>query len=230
VKAAIETWRGENSASALWLIWLGATLLRVSLPGMVVYNGLRQAMELLPAVCLLAGLGAGWIWEGVQQKVLAGRPAARWIDIAALALLFVPQIVTLARLHPYEGAFFNILAGGEQGASENYTLEYWGQSYKEAGEWLNQRASQNAWVAVPIAGHLARYSLRPDLDLVSTDLVSDLIGREGEGYVMVMHNRDRYGGADRTPAYCESHCEVLHMIEVDDAVLLTIYRWKSEQS
>jgi hypothetical protein len=229
VKAAVETWRGENTASALWLIWLGATLLRVSLPGMVVYNGLRQVMELLPAICLMAGLGAQWIWAALQRTVLGrlnGKPAANWIGIAALALLFAPQVATLARLHPYEGAYFSMLAGGERGASENYTLEYWGQSYKDGGEWLNAHAGEDAWVAVPIAGHLARFSLRPDLELVSTNQVADLAGRESEGYVMVMHNWDRYGGPDHLPAYCESHCGVLYAVEADGAVLLTIYRWE----
>ena len=200
---------------------------------MVVYNGLRQAMELLPAVCLMAGLGAQWIWGACGRTVLGRlreRPAANWIGVAALVLLFAPQVATLARLHPYEGAYFNVLAGGEQRASENYTLEYWGQSYKDGGAWLNSHAGEGAWVAVPIAGHLARFSLRPDLELISTDQVDDLAGRGGEGYVMVMHNWDRYGGPDGVPAYCEAHCDVLHTVEADGAVLLTIYHWKDALS
>lgn len=222
VRAVIETWRGENSASALWLIWLGATLLRASLPGMVVYNGLRQIMEVLPVVCLMAGLGAEWLWKLVRSHRW---PAADWIGVGSVALLVIPGALNLIRLHPYEGAFFNTLAGGESRASQNYTLEYWGQSYKDGGEWLNSHAGEGAWVAVPIAGHLARFSLRPDLALISTDQVSDLADIVGEGYVMVMHNRDRYGGPNQLPRYCERECTRLHTIEADGAVLLSIYAW-----
>jgi len=227
VRAAREAWRGESSASALWLIWFGATLIRVSLPGMVVYNGLRQIMELLPALCLLAGLGGQWLWEWLERALdgLGWGRAKVWAGVLLLGLLIVPQIITLARLHPYEGAFFNALAGGERGASERYTLEYWGQSYKDGGEWLNEHAGADAWVAVPIAGHIARYSLRPDLRLIQTDQVAELKDLDGEGYVMVMHNRDWYGGPETLPEYCEVNCVPVYTVQADGAVLLSIYRW-----
>lgn len=225
LRAGRDMVRGMNSASALWLIWVVVTLGRVSLPGMVVYDGLRQVMELLPAWCLLAGVGAGWCWEWLERR-LAGRRNI----LAALALLalMMPQWLALARLHPYEGAFFNALAGGARGAQTSFPLDYWGQSYKDGTAWLNGHAGPGAWVAVPVAGHLARFGLRDDLTLLITDALDDVQGRAGEGYVMVLHHWARVPAsslaqrclAEGTPAY---------VVERAGAVLLSIYRWPCEK-
>jgi hypothetical protein len=50
------------------------------------------------------------------------------------------------QLHPYEYVYFNrIVAGGLAQAAKSYETDYWGLSYKEGVEWINQN-----------------YSLRPD--------------------------------------------------------------------
>lgn len=217
--------RESDSAPALWLIWFAVTLGRVSLPGMVVYDGLRQIMELLPAWCLLAGLGAGWCWEW-----LAGRLSVRRDVLAVLALLalLTPQALTLARLHPYEGAFFNALAGGVRGAQASFPLDYWGQSYKDGVAWLNGHAGPGAWVAVPVAGHLARFGLRGDLELLITGALEDVEGRAGEGYVMVLHHWARVP-ASSLAQQCLAEGEPAYVVEQAGAVLLSIYRWPCEK-
>lgn len=230
VRAGRDARKRSDTATALWLIWFAVTLGRVSLPGMVVYDGLRQIMELLPVWCLLAGLGAGWCWERLARR-LAGRPAA-WRNAAAAAgllVLMAPQVLALARLHPYEGAFFNALAGGVRGTANSYPLDYWGQSYKDGVAWLNEHAGPGAWVAVPVAGHLARFGLREDLELLITEKLEDVRDRAGEGYVMVLHHWARVPAsslaqkclAEGTPAY---------VLERAGARLLSIYRWPCGES
>jgi len=254
-----RTWRSEDSAAVLVLVALGATLVRASLPGMVIYNGLRQIMEVVLLLCILAGFGAEWLWDALSARLVRRSapactpaqlstngarinesPAASahsfirgrirgWprtiIGAALIALLLLPQLATLARLHPYEGAFFNALAGGMARAGERYAPEYWGQSYKEGATWLNEHAGQGAWVAVPIAGHIARYSLRPDLRLVVTNQVADLAAWTGEGYVMFMRDRDWYAGRATLPAFCEQEGAPVHTLQAGKATILSIYRW-----
>ncbi len=225
VRAGRDALRRADSAAPLWLIWFIVTLGRVSLPGMVVYDGLRQVMELLPAWCLLAGLGAGWCWEWLACR-LVGRPAAWRSAVALLSLLalMAPQVVSLARLHPYEGAFFNALAGGVRGAAHSYPLDYWGQSYKDGVAWLNEHAGLGGWVAVPVAGHLARFGLREDLELLITGELEDVRDRAGEGYIMVLHHWARVP-ASSLAQKCLSEGAPAYVLERAGAQLLSIYRW-----
>jgi 4-amino-4-deoxy-L-arabinose transferase-like glycosyltransferase len=221
VRAGRSMLRREDTAAPLWLIWFLVTLGRVSLPGMVVYDGLRQIMELLPAWCLLAGLGADWCWEWMTRRLAVGRNV-----LAALLLLalMLPQALALARLYPYEGAFFNALAGGVRGAASSFPLDYWGQSYKDGVEWLNAHAGPGAWVAVPIAGHLARFGLRGDVALLITGEREDVQGRAGEGYVMVLHHW-AWVPSSSLAQWCLAAGEPAYVLERAGAGLLSIYRW-----
>ena len=47
-------------------------------------------------------------------------------------------------LHPYQYIYYNSFVGGVHGAFHNYELDYWGTSYYEAAEYVNQVASPGA--------------------------------------------------------------------------------------
>jgi len=80
-------------------------------------------------------------------------------------------------------------------------------------------------VAAPIAGHLARFSLRPDLRLTVTDQVSALADEAGEGYVMFMRDRDWYGSPATLPALCEERGVPAYTLKAGQAAILSIFRW-----
>ncbi len=225
VRSFRSAWRGEDGLTTLCLIALGATLARVSLPGMVIYNGLRQIMEVVPLLCVMAGGGAAWLWRAATRAAPTGLGWRRVAAALLLVVLFVPQAAQLARLHPYEGAFFNLLAGGPARAGERYTLEYWAQSYQDGAAWLNAHAGRDAWVAVPIAGHIARFSLRPDLRLLTPAQSYELGEQAGEGYVMFMRNRDWYDGPISLATQCEEYGEPVYTLRAGGAIILSIYRW-----
>ena len=70
--------------------------------------------------------------NGSQRR---GRKA---VALAALVLaggLILP-VVEFVRLHPYEYTYFNHIAGGVAGADGRYMRDYWGLSFKQAGEAL----------------------------------------------------------------------------------------------
>jgi hypothetical protein len=52
--------------------------------------------------------------------------------LAGLAL----PVIHMVRLHPYQYAYFNPLAGGVAGARDRYMLDYWGLSFKQAAQGL----------------------------------------------------------------------------------------------
>ena len=64
---SIISWTKEKKdLLLLWIVWLGITILRVSLPNMSIYGGIRQIMEYIPPLALLGGVGLFFL----QEKVL----------------------------------------------------------------------------------------------------------------------------------------------------------------
>jgi hypothetical protein len=57
--------------------------------------------------------------------------------VLLLAGIALP-VIDMVRLHPYQHAYFNRPAGGVAGAHGRYMLDYWGLSFKQAGEALRR--------------------------------------------------------------------------------------------
>jgi hypothetical protein len=121
------------AATLLWLaLPLGLFLaLRLNL-----FNGYRHVLFILPALAVLAGVGAAWTFEALAR--VAGPSLARAAVLIAV-LLPLPELI---RLHPYQAVYFNGLAGGLRGAADRYDMDYWLSSYREAMEWVNERVRQ----------------------------------------------------------------------------------------
>jgi hypothetical protein len=122
---------------------------------MPLYDNFRQVFFILPPVFLMAGI----VFEKIKQPAL---------QTALIALVVLPGVVGIIRLHPYEYIYYNSLVGGESGAFRRFELDYWGTSYREAADWLNENAlpDANVWVEGP--AHLLDLYLRPDLNLYSS--------------------------------------------------------------
>ena len=75
--------------------------------------------------------------------------------ILVIMLLFVE----IVRVHPYEGSYFN--EGVRFFIPENienfFEVEYWGVTYRQGINWLNENAEPNSTICAPIAGHLIQY-------------------------------------------------------------------------
>lgn len=164
--------REKQKTSFLFLIWFLIPVLRVSLPGASIYGGTRQIMEFIPAMALLAGVGA----EMTRKKLvkLAGgfwpqRKAFIHYSLFIVLLCgFIPIALKLKEIHPNENVYFNQLIGGLAGAKEkNYP--YWGLSlgnpYKQGIDWLNRNAEKEARVALVIGtgANIYRPYLRSDI-------------------------------------------------------------------
>jgi len=100
------------------------------------YDTVRHFLFVVPLASIAAALAAraGFAWC-ISQFI---RPwARRSIAIAlytAFSLFIASQIVTMARLHPYEYIYANRFTGGVPGAYGRYESDYWGSSFKEAAQ------------------------------------------------------------------------------------------------
>jgi hypothetical protein len=123
-----------------------------------IYNNFRQFLFILPPAFVLAGLAVDRIFRHVRS------PIAR-LGLAALILL--PGILGIVRLHPYEYIYYNSSVGGVRGAAGRFELDYWCTSYREAMEQVNREAPANARIAVGPPVSAARTFARPDLHVAS---------------------------------------------------------------
>lgn len=98
----------------------------------VLYNGIRHFLFVVPPMAVLGGIAVAYLFE----KLRAFRPAAVMASTAAFALIVSVTVVDMIRIHPYQYALFNQVAGGVRGAADRYMLDYWALGFKEASETL----------------------------------------------------------------------------------------------
>jgi hypothetical protein len=100
------------------------------------YNGVRHFLFVLPPLAVAAGLAAHWALAPSRSNVL------RIATAAMLGIGLLLQMAQMARLHPYQYANFNLIAGGVSGARDRFMLDYWGLSLKQAAQALKTRLAE----------------------------------------------------------------------------------------
>ena len=96
------------------------------------YNGIRHFVFVLPPLAVLGGFAGAWLYTRARQR-------SQLAAIAVAAVLgagIVSPVVEMVRLHPYEYTHFNRVAGGVASARDNYMLDYWALSLKQASQGL----------------------------------------------------------------------------------------------
>lgn len=218
--ALLNVKREDDKFSLLILLWLGVTLLRVSLPGTSIYGGVRQIMEYIPSMTIIAGIGAYHV-RNVLGKVIS-RKVASVIIIAT----FFPLVITLIKMHPNENLFMNSLIGGLKGATEKKITgvgETMGNSYLQGIWWLNENAEKNARFGFPegLGSNFPPQFVRKDIKF--GPMFSGM--KRGGEYMMEMFSVDfpfpRYH-----INYLENFLEPVYVKYVDGVPVLKI--WKND--
>lgn len=127
----------ENFLYFVVQFWFLFPLLYVVIKGPNIYNGIRHFLFILPAVALMAAIGAAWL-----LRLLSARYSKLVYLFLVVSAVFTAR--EMVRLHPYQTTYFNFLVGGVKKAWKNYETDYWTASYKEAMEWVNERSRQSA--------------------------------------------------------------------------------------
>ncbi len=132
----------------------------------VLYNSIRHFIFVGPSLAVLGGLAAAYIYRQAE----AYRHRFATAAVAVFAALIGWTAVDFVRIHPYQYALFNHVAGSMQRASQRYMTDYWGLGIKEAAsEMIERLDAQGAkppvgrkWrVAVCGPGHSATIELGP---------------------------------------------------------------------
>ena len=159
IPVSFWSFRKERKWEPLLLFtgWFLAPTLWLILSRSALYDNARQLLFLWPPLFIIAGIGL--------DKLLEIKRTYLW-KTTLLILILLPGVYACFCLHPYEYIYYNSLAGGVQGASRQYELDYWGTSFKEATEYINQNADQGTQVVVTGPRTLSRLYARPDIAII----------------------------------------------------------------
>lgn len=223
IYSSIKTF-SENKASSLVLLWFFIPIAKFSIPSVSVYSNVRLFLESIPALCILSGVGAKYVWGLLKRK---GKIAM----LIFLALFYSTLLLFLINLHPYEITYHNFLSGGVKGAEKNFEIDYWGNSLKEGIVWVEENLEENATLIVPITGKLVRYHLtRDDINLITESwgrrTLDSLIINNKTEYVMypVLQNLVNEPVNGTVVYYTENNLKPIHTVDVEGVTILKIFK------
>jgi hypothetical protein len=140
--AALRTWRpalaGPAAIDRRSLVFIALLVVATFFPvasaiqsRTILYDGIRHLLFIVPPLAVLAGIVTASFFSNVPW-----RSAGAAVAIALGASVAV-TIVDMWRLHPYESIYFNrAFGGGLPHAYGRFETDYWGQSYREATDWV----------------------------------------------------------------------------------------------
>jgi 4-amino-4-deoxy-L-arabinose transferase-like glycosyltransferase len=104
----------------------------------VLYNGIRHFLFIVPPMAVLGGVAAAYLFDRLTEY----RRAAAFAGATAFTIIAGVSVSDMVRIHPYQYALFNQVAGGMRGASDRYMFDYWALGFKEASETLLEKIKE----------------------------------------------------------------------------------------
>jgi len=133
--AGRRLWRtDEDLQDLIFLGFFVAPILAVIALHSVLYQGWRHLYFVYPAFLLIAVRGAWALWH--RQRARIGRAGALWRwGLAGLAAASLLQTAAwMARAHPFENVYFNVLAG--RNWKDKFDVDYFGMANRQALEYI----------------------------------------------------------------------------------------------
>jgi len=158
-----EFWKKRKLTSTFFLIlYVLSFLILLSVPAKKLD---RYILPILPFFCILAAYGL--------IKTFAWFKIKRYL-VSAVIVFTAFTVFTLASLHPDYGLYFSPLFGGIKTGLKFDSDYWWGEGYKKAADYLNQKeGAENL-----IIGVLDDRSFKPFFDGVTHDLGAEYDGPE----------------------------------------------------
>lgn len=228
--------RKKNYLPFLLLSFFLTTILRVTLPIASIYGGLRQIMEFIAPMAMIAGIGALFLRDltvrllikfsfvkGFNKKTISRSVSLLFV------LGYIPIAMEMVRLHPNENVYFNFFIGGLKGAAEKNFPGYgntYGNAYLQGVKWLNQNAEAGAKLALVsgLGQNLSRSQLRYDINFANN--YRSGYNQEGEYLMLLIAGNETWAETFRHKYL--SLLNPLFDLKVDTVSLLTI--WKNDKN
>lgn len=151
------------------------------------YNGIRHFIFVIPQMTVLGGVAFASLMDWLRIHHRGAQAAA----VAALAFGLLLPLAEMIRLHPYQYAHFNYVAGTVRQADSLFMLDYWGLALKQASDALKEQIDERQehppanrkWkVAVCGPQRPAQVALGPDFTIGWDSHSADFAMTLGEFY------------------------------------------------
>lgn len=231
VLGLIDVWHRRkdlsNDLRLLTLCWFLIPILRVSLPRTAIYGGVRQIMEYIPAMAILAGIGASALYTWITSLPFVKQKNLQKGMVGLILLSFLPITIKMIHMHPNESVYFNPIIRGLKGAKER-NIPGWGNSlgstYRQGILWLNAHAEPNAKLATvyELRSNIALIDIRSDIQFINS--YRSTVHRGGEYLISATHEGTFENSYSRL--YAERYLNPVYQLIVDGAPVLKI--WKND--
>jgi Dolichyl-phosphate-mannose-protein mannosyltransferase len=99
----------------------------------LLYDNFRHVLFTIPPFIVLSATGV-WAFAKLYKN-----ETIRLVLVIAYTLGILTTIADMRALHPYEYIYCNrLVAGGMEQANQQFEMDYWGTSFREAALWLKQ--------------------------------------------------------------------------------------------
>jgi hypothetical protein len=140
--------RNNFVSLSLVLFWFLNLVAYVLIRRPSMYDGLRHFLFILPPIFIFAGFAFEFLIDHI---------ASAWLRAGIMLVLFLPGIVGIVQLHPYEYAYYNSFVGGTSRAFRQYETEYWLTCYKEAVERFDETLDEPVNLYIHREAYIAAY-------------------------------------------------------------------------
>jgi hypothetical protein len=181
--------RSPRRKTILLMLTLAATLplLVAMVKRPALYNGIRHFIFVIPPMAVLGGVAFASLMDWLRINHRGAQAAALAVFLFGLML----PLAEMIRLHPYQYAHFNYIAGTVRAADDRYMLDYWGLALKQASDALREEIDERQeappqgrkWkVAVCGPQRPAQVALGPDFTIGWDSHSADFAMTLGEFY------------------------------------------------
>ena len=186
----------------------------------VMYNGIRQHIYVLPAIAILAGVGAQrlWRWTGTRRRVERWRDLATAVLVAALLIPMFEQ----ALLFPYNHTYVNP-AAGIGGVNGNWETDYWFASAPEALSHVPQGAELSCVLVLPSLP-CEEDEIVPFAGERGTAVDPAWQGDTAATWMIARHYDDNV-----PPSYCEQVDDVTRWLRGEEVIMSYVLRCDPQQ-
>jgi hypothetical protein len=134
--------KGSRATLLLIFLMIAVPMAYAVVKRPALYDAVRHFIFTLPLLCTLGSLGLSYFFTVGGRALEKSVRVKKWrlaiasAGIAVFCLGIAAPVWAMVQLHPYEYIFVNSAQGGVKGAFGKYELDYWGSSFKEAAEKL----------------------------------------------------------------------------------------------
>jgi hypothetical protein len=148
---------GKLVTASLILSWFIILVLYVIIRKPAMYDGIRHFLFIVPPIFIFSGFAFEFLFD-----LLSGL-GYNWLYAGIVALIVLPGLLAIARLHPYPYTYYNSFAGVTSNAFRKYETDYWLTCYKDAVEELNSSTTGPLTLFVHREAYIARYYARENI-------------------------------------------------------------------